>query len=186
MIPEKATLFIDKSIKSEFLIEDAQKNISLNSSLRKKLKSWYSMRKDEIIHNIEATRKNLSIKERIEENSKINFGILLTAFSDKGTLNRAISVTDDAFDITRFDFNEGIIEAKVKGSQKEAYCISIDITKKEIVHDCHDFVTKRAKNKQFCKHLTKLFLVLKERDEDSVISFLKEVALDIDIWSFIG
>ncbi len=184
MVPEKATIFIDKSIKSEFLIEDGQKNISLTSSLKKKLKSWHSIRKDEIICNIEATRKNLSVKERIKENSKINYGVLLRAFSDKGTLNRAISVTDDSFDIKRFDFNEGIIIAKVKGSQKQTYNIGIDINKKELFHDCHDFISKRAKNKQFCKHLTKLFLVLKERDEDSVIGFLKEIALYIDDWSF--
>ena len=184
MVPEKATIFIDKSIKSEFLIEDGQKNISLTSSLKKKLKSWHSIRKDEIICNIEATRKNLSVKERIKENGKINYGVLLRAFSDKGTLNRAISVTDDSFDIKRFDFNEGIIIAKVKGSQKQTYNIGIDINKKELFHDCHDFISKRAKNKQFCKHLTKLFLVLKERDEDSVIGFLKEIALYIDAWSF--
>jgi len=186
MIPEQATIFIDRSIKSEFLLEDHQKNISLNSSLKEKLKSWQSMRKDEIIHNIEVTRKDLSVKGRIEEYNKSNYGVLLTAFSDKGTLNRAISVTDDAFVITRFDFNEGLIKAKVKGSQKEAYNINIDINKKELIHNCHDFVTKRAKNKQFCKHLAKLFLILKERDEDSVIGFLKEIALNIDAWSFIG
>ena len=144
------------------------------------------MRKDEIIYNIKASRKNLSVKERIEENGKIDYGVLLRAFSDKGTLNRAISVTDNAFVITRFDFNEGKIMAKVKGSQKEAYNIDIDIHKKELVHNCHDFVTKRARNKHFCKHLTKLFLVLKERDEDSVIGFLKELALNIDEWSFTG
>lgn len=184
MTPEKATLFINKCIKSKVLIEDDKKRISITSSLKKKLKSWHNVRKDEISSRIKATRKSTSVKGKLEENEIINYGVLLKAFSDKGTLNRAISVSDDAFDITAFDFKAGKIKAKVAGTQKGVYDINIDIKNKVVYHDCHDFVSKRAENKKFCKHLTKLFLILKERNEGLATGFLKELAINIDEWSF--
>jgi len=184
MTPEKATLFINKCIKSKFLIEDDQRNIFLTSSLEQKLKSWHKTRKDEILSNIQAIRKNTSVKESLMEKEKITYGVLLKDFSDKGTLNRAISVSDDAFDVSVFDFKAGIIKAKVIGTQKGVYDIDIDINNKVVYHNCHDFVTKRAENKKFCKHLTKLFLLLKERNEGSVTGFLKELAINIDEWNF--
>lgn len=184
MTPEKATLFINKCIKSKSLTEDEEKGISLTSSLDKKLKSWHNERKDEILCNLEAIRKNTSVKERLVVNDTVNFGVLLKAFSDKGTLNRAISVSDDAFDINEFDFEAGKIIAKISGSQKSVYDISIDIKDKIISHNCHDYVTKRLNNKKFCKHLTKLFLLLKEKNEASATNFLKELALNVEEWSF--
>ena len=184
LTPEKATLFINKCIESKLLIEDDQKSLSLTSSLEKKLKYWQKIRNDEISSNIKATRKNTSVKEMLVEKENVNYGVLLKAFSDKGTLTRAISVSEDAFDITTFDFKAGKIKAKVIGTQKGVYDINIDVNNKIVYHNCHDFVTKRAENKKFCKHLTKLFLLLKERNEGSVTGFLKELAINIDEWNF--
>ena len=184
LTPEKANFFINKCIKSKFLIEDNKRSISLTSSLEKKLKSWYETRKDEILSNIQVTHKNTNIKESLMEKETITYGVLLKDFSDKGTLNRAISVSDDAFDVSIFDFKAGKIKAKVIGMQKGVYDIDIDVNNKVVYHNCHDFVTKRAEYKKFCKHLIKLFLLLKERNKGSATSFLKEIVLNIDEWSF--
>ena len=184
LTPEKANFFINKCIKSKFLIEDNKRSISLTSSLEKKLKSWHETRKDEILSNIQVTHKNTNIKESLMEKETITYGVLLKDFSDKGTLNRAISVSDDAFDVSIFDFKAGKIKAKVIGMQKGVYDIDIDVNNKVVYHNCHDFVTKRAEYKKFCKHLIKLFLLLKERNKGSATSFLKEIVLNIDEWSF--
>ncbi len=184
MTPDKATIFIDKCIKGKFLIEDVQKGVYLTTILEKKLKVWHSERNIEISSNLEAIRKNTSVKERLVENEIVNFGVLLKAFSDKGTLNRAISVSDDAFDIIKFDFEAGRIAATVSGSQKSVYDIIIDINDKKLSHNCHDFLNNRAKSKKFCKHLVKCFFLLKERNEISATNFLKELALNIEEWSF--
>ena len=185
MTPEEAKIFIIKSINNQYLIEEGENDISLTLSLKKKLKTWNERRKDEILSNSEATRKKVAIKDRLEENNNINYGVLLKAFCDQATLNRAVSVTANSFDITTFNFKEGIIKAKVAGSQKEGYNIEINIHDKLVRHDCGDFITKRAKNKKFCKHLVKLFLLLKERNQDLASNFLKEIAINIDKWNFL-
>jgi len=184
MTPEKATLFINKCIKSKLLIEDVEKSVYLTSSLEKKLNSWHENRFQKISSNLETTRKNMSVRKKIMENVKTNYGVLLKAFSDDTTLARAISISEDAFDITTFDLKAGKISAKVTGSQQGAYKIFIDTNEKIVYHDCHDFVTKRARNQKFCKHLTRLFLLLQERDEDSATDFLKDLGKNIKELSF--
>jgi hypothetical protein len=184
MTPEKATLFINKCIKSKLLIEDFEKSVYLTSSLEKKLNSWHENRFQKISSNLETTRKNMSVRKKIMENVKTNYGVLLKAFSDDITLARAISISEDAFDITTFDLKAGKISAKVTGSQQGPYKIFIDTNEKIVYHDCHDFVTKRARNQKFCKHLTRLFLLLQERDEDSATDFLKDLGKNIKELSF--
>jgi len=182
--PDKAIIFVNKCIKSKFLIEDEKKNVSLAPNLKKKLKAWHVDSFQEISYNLEISRKNKSVIEMVGKNEKDEYGILLKAFSDKGTINRATSVSEDAFDITTFDYKTGKIIAKVAGSQKGAYKIIIDTNEKIICHDCQDFISKRMMNQKFCKHLTRLFLLLKERDKNSATDFLKEFARSIDYWNF--
>ena len=56
---------------------------------------------------------------------------------------------------------------------------------KILKHDCHDFQTKRAQNKKFCKHLAKLFLLLKEKDEKRATLFLENITKDVNKWDFV-
>ncbi|MFX1315631.1 MAG: hypothetical protein ACFE9T_07180 [Promethearchaeota archaeon] len=182
--PEEGIKFIKRCIEDKSLIIDAKNNLKLSNTLRQNLINWQKESKFEILNKI-ISRKKITITERdIETNTTTNFNVFIKAFLDKGTLNRAASVSNTKFDIIEFDPTKGKINAKVSGSKEESYLIKIDINNKILQHNCHDFETRRAENKKFCKHLTKLFLLLKEKNSNSAETFLKEIAANIDKWEF--
>ncbi|MHA1490130.1 MAG: hypothetical protein ACTSRI_10815 [Promethearchaeota archaeon] len=181
--PEKAMDFIDKSIEKKMLIKDVNNNISLSHDLTKKLKIWQEKRKNEILN-----KKNLKqdLKNDMKEENNSNFTTLLKAFLDKGTLNRAATIPSTAFNINIIDLKKGLIKTSVAGTKKELYYIKIDTKRKILCHDCHDFQTRRAENKKFCKHLIKLFLILKDKNIKSATIILKKIAENIDEWEFLS
>ena len=124
--------------------------------------------------------------DNFNKNSSNKFNILLKAFLDTGTINRAVLLSDSAISINSFDPQGKIIKAEVQGSQKNPYIIEISPVKKYLKHNCHDFETKRAQNKKFCKHLAKLFLLLKEKDEKGATVLLEKITKEINKWEFVS
>lgn len=184
--PDKAVEFIKITIKNGLLKEDANQNVSLSQNLKNKLKSWQLKRKKTILNKLNS-RINKSSTTNIDKYEKdTNYNTLLKAFLDKGTINRAATISEAAFNITEFDSNKGIIKANVSGKKEDSYDIEINTKKRTLNHDCDDFKTRRAENKKFCKHLAKLFLILKEKNEESATKFLKEIAKNINEWKFSG
>lgn len=183
--PDEARNFIKDSVDNKFLIENDDL-LKLSSELEIKLKSWEKKRKDEILNKIELSEKTAKIQASFNNNKTSTFNILLKAFLDKGTLNRAVNVSDDSIKLSLFDYNKGIINAQVIGSKENRYIIEINIKNKSLKHDCQDFVTKRLDHKKFCKHLVKLFLFLKEKDENSAKRFLEAITENIEKWEFLS
>ncbi len=144
---------------------------------------WQKKRKFMVLKNIKTANKVEHLKNDISKKST-NFSVLINAFVDKGTLNRSVSISDTAFEILIFDHLTGIIESKVKGSKEESYIIKIDTNAKVLLHNCHDFETRRADNKKFCKHIAKLFLLLKDKNEKLTEFFLNKIAEDVEMWDF--
>ncbi|MFX0002258.1 MAG: hypothetical protein ACFE9C_14120 [Candidatus Hodarchaeota archaeon] len=181
--PEKVEKFIDKCIDDKLLIKDYNQNFRLSEDLNNQLLNWQEKRKIEVLQKIKTASKIERLKNDISKDST-NFSVLINAFVDKGTLNRSVSISDAAFEMLRYDRSKGYIKSKVKGSKEESYQIEIDINNKIIRHNCHDFETRRAENKKFCKHLIKLFLLLKDKNESLGEFFLSKIAEDIDLWDF--
>ncbi|MFX0021692.1 MAG: hypothetical protein ACFE9S_05160 [Candidatus Hermodarchaeota archaeon] len=181
--PEKAKKFIKRCIEDNVLIIDDKQNLKLSKELNKQLIEWQKTRKVMVLKKIKTANKIEHLKDDISKKST-NFSILINAFVDKGTLNRSVSVSDNAFEILKFDRSQGIIESKVKGSKEESYVIEIDTNNKVLRHTCHDFETRRANTKKFCKHITKLFLLLKDKNEKLAEFFLNDIAENIDMWDF--
>ncbi|MFX1393766.1 MAG: hypothetical protein ACFFAH_09340 [Promethearchaeota archaeon] len=182
--PEEALQFIHNSIKSKFLIKDDNDYLKLSLNLDKELKNWHTQRKNVILRKINSSRKISSLKNDLKLERGSDFSTLLKAFLDKNTINRAATVSNDTFKINSLDFDKGFIKAEVVGSKKESYLIEIDTKSKILIHNCHDFETRRAENKRFCKHLVKLFILLKEKNEKSTVAFLNKIAENINDWEF--
>ncbi len=181
--PEKVKKFINKCIEDELLIKDDNQNLKLSDDLQNKLKNWQEKRKIEIFEKIKSASKIASLKSDITKEST-NFSVLINAFVDKGTLNRSVSISDAAFELLEYDRSMGSIKSKVKGTKEESYLIEIDLNRKILYHNCHDFETRRAENKKFCKHLTKLFLLLKDKNQNLAEFFLSKISENIDSWDF--
>ncbi len=186
LAPDKAKNFINNCIKDNLIIKDEKHNLKLSKVLSDKLINWQNERKKIILEKINSRLKISKIEDEPSKNGLSNFNVLLKAFTDKGTLNRSVSISNAAFDVLKFDAERGIIKATVTGSKEESYIIEININEKVIRHNCHDFETRRANNKKFCKHLTKLFLLLKEKNDSSTEFILNEIAVDIDKWEFLS
>ncbi|MFX1431586.1 MAG: hypothetical protein ACFFCY_15585 [Promethearchaeota archaeon] len=181
--PEKVQKFINKCIEDRLLIKDDNQNFRLSKDLNNQLLAWQDKRQIEVIQKIKTASKIERLKNDISKDST-NFSVLINAFADKGTLNRSVSVSDTAFEMLSYDRAKGLIKSKVKGSKEESYLIEINTNKKIIRHNCHDFESRRAENKKFCKHLIKLFLLLKDKNENLAEFFLNKIAEDIDLWDF--
>jgi hypothetical protein len=182
--PNKAIMFVENCLKSKLLTKDDNGMLSLSNSLNKKLKVWQKKRKNEILEKINIAKNADHLISNIEKNESTSFNVLLKSFAEKGTINRAANILSSDFEIKELDTTTGIIKSTVSGSKEEPYFIEIDINNKLLKHNCHDFETRRSKNKQFCKHLTRLFLLLKEKNKDSAEFFLKDLADNVDKWEF--
>ncbi len=182
--PQKAKEFIQNAIENELLEIDEYDNLSLSQNLNEKLQNWQTKRKETILSKLDTAQKRARAVNNFETDRSSNFNVLLKAFLDKGTINRTVTISEEDFHITEFDFEKGSIKAKVAGSKMEQYIIKINIKNEKLIHNCHDFQTRRSENKKFCKHIAKLFLLLKEKDEESAINFLNEIAENINNWEF--
>jgi hypothetical protein len=182
--PEEVINFINGCTKNKLLIKDANNNLKLSNELKQKLKNWQNKRKQEILEKMRSIQNVITIEKKKDNGTAINFNFLIKTFIDKGTLNRAASISNNAYDLLEFNPSKGLIKANVLGSKKQPYIIEIDINSKIIRHNCHDFETRRVENKKFCKHLAKLFLLLKEKNSKNTEIFLNKIASDIDKWEF--
>ena len=95
-----------------------------------------------------------------------------------------MAISNSDLNIDEFNPNKGTIKVSIAGKKEESYYITIDINKKNLLHNCHDFQTRRAQNKKFCKHIAKLFLLLKEKNEKDAEYFLNQIAENINDWDF--
>ena len=182
--PEEVIIFINGCTKNKSLIKDANNNIKLSNILKQKLKNWQNKRKQEILEKIHSIKNIITTEKQTDNGAGTNFNVLIKTFFDKGTLNRAASISNNAYDLIEFNPSKGIITANVLGSKEESYIIEIDTNNRIIRHNCHDFETRRAENKKFCKHIAKLFLLLKEKNSNNTEIFLYNIATDIDKWEF--
>jgi hypothetical protein len=182
--PDKAKTFVKDCLINNLLTKDDKEKIKLSTPLHEKLELWQRERKKEILTKKNAVKNTAQITNIFEKAETTSFNILLKSFVEKGTINRAANISSTAFNIEELDITKGIMKSTVSGSKEEPYHIEIDINKKILKHNCHDFETRRSKNKQFCKHLVRFFLLLKEQKEDLVEFFLKDLAENIEKWEF--
>ena len=182
--PNEAISFINNCLDNQLLVKDNNLNLTLSKNLNQQLKNWQKKRKKAVLKKIVSSKQITQIQSDTGKEKSTNFNVLINSFTDKGTLNRSVSISDTAFEILECDSAKGILKSRVKGSKEESYIIEINTKKKLVCHNCHDFVTRRADNKKFCKHLTKLFLLLKDKDETIAEFFLSKLAENINTWDF--
>jgi len=183
--PDKANSFINSCIKDQILIKDNEQTLKLSPALDNHLNKWQKKRKNDILDKINDYKSINHLKNEIKTVSTTNFNNLIKYFIDIGTLNRAAAISNSSYQLNEIDTKKGIIKSKVAGSKGESYVIEIDTNSKFIRHNCHDFETRRASNKKFCKHLIKLFLLLKDKNEDIACYFLNKIVENIDNWDFL-
>jgi hypothetical protein len=184
--PEKAIIVIKNMLKDALLEEDDMGRISLSPNLNNKLELWQKNMKNKVLGEIKLANKRRSTTSNFENDEKSNFNILIKSLADKGTINRAVNISNNAFEIKELDAEQGIIRSTVLGSKEVSYHIEINLKEKLLKHNCHDFVTRKRTDKQFCKHLVKFCLLLLEKYKGTAEIFLKDLGENYDVWDFEG
>ncbi len=184
--PEKTKIFIRKCLDNNFLKINLDNTISLSDDLERKFKSWQKKSKENIKKKESIFRDGVKTLKKFEDNQKSKLNILLKIFLDKGTINRAVSISSDSIKILELNPNKGILKAEILGSKNESYLIEISLKNKTIKHNCHDYLERRAPKKKFCKHIAKLFLDLKENNKEFIVSILNDIADSVNNWNFIN
>jgi hypothetical protein len=182
--PEEAVAFIDSCLENKFLIKDDNGNLCLSTTHNQQFLDWQTKRKITVLKNLEIVKHVAESKINSKSEESTIFNVLLLQFADKDTLGRSASITSSDFKQIELNKELGLIQSFVKGSEKEPYKIELDIGKKSIRHNCHDFETRRSKNKKFCKHLIKFIMLLRDDEKEFTENFLKNLANDIENWKF--
>ena len=114
-----------------------------------------------------------------------DFEEIIEKYTNKSTLNRAESISNDCVRIIKLDKETGFIEAEIQGNQLIPYKLNFSISQKTIYeaiyHDCPDYLARKKQNNKFCKHIVKLFYVLRNQDYSFALNLLKELDSKINI-----
>jgi hypothetical protein len=108
-----------------------------------------------------------------EEAFKLELPQLLLQFTDEARINRAETIRETSFSFLRT--TPQLVKASVKN-----YIVEIDIANKAIRHDCEDW-RKKAPNKEFCKHVVRVFLSLPLKTSKEILA---EMMREKDLWRF--
>ncbi len=108
-----------------------------------------------------------------EKIAGMNLDDLLKIFMDPGRIKRAREIKDREVSIEHASEND--VKARVR-----EYHVSIDVSKKLILHDCADW-SRCAPVKQFCKHVGKVLMSI---PDDVSVSILKKMSTEKEDWEF--
>ncbi len=182
--PNKSVQLVNELIKKGFLVEKSGK-IFLSKELREDFNTWQKKENEKVKNALEDINlKAISLNDLSKER-KGSFNMLLKELSDESTLNRSVSVSTNSFTFHELNIDQGIIKGEVRGTKEKSYKFEVELNKKKITHDCHDFLTRKSRQKKLCKHLIKLFLILKSENESKTEKILTNIIEELDNWEFI-
>ncbi len=110
------------------------------------------------------------------------FSEQLKAFADWPQLNRAENIPDSdvrGFQIIEME-NGTLISAFFPGKWRPLL-VAIDTSVPLIIHACRDWIDRQAPCQQFCKHVTKVFLMVPEQLSNDI---LNQMAESLEDWKF--
>ena len=106
------------------------------------------------------------------------FEELIQNLTDKSTLNRAESISNNLIRFLKIDKETGLIKAEVQGNSLIPYKLDVNISQKNlydvIYHDCPDYLARKKLNNKFCKHIVKFFYLLNNKDSEFAIYLLNK------------
>lgn len=125
------------------------------------------------------------IAHKTRDTSQTDFNFMLKQFTEKKDLYKSASLKEEDYHISKYASSLQTLRVIVHRLGKEPYFIFINLAEKLISHGCGRFKELNTNNsKKFCKHLVKLFLILKEKEPDLSISILRHIYRHREGFSF--
>ena len=146
--PKEAKNFIENSISKKYIVLD-NNYIQLSKELNQVLEEWQIKRKKDISEKLESSIKIkvLNIEKGLRRNSN-QFKSSFNYFVDDATAGRSVSILASDITLLSFDYENGNIEATIKGTEADTYIVELNSNLKILKHNCHDFQTKKSKSKK--------------------------------------
>jgi len=117
--------------------------------------------------------RKAKIAQKARDTPQDKFNFMLKQFTEKKDLYKSASLKEEDYHISKYATSRQTIKVIIHRLGKEPRFIFIDLAKKMITHGCCRFKElNNEDSKKFCKHLIKLFLILKEKEPDLAISIL--------------
>lgn len=132
--------------------------------------------------NVLAAGRHILYNQWIEKEYN-NFNELILYFSNLN-IDRTRRKIEDV-EIKELNISkENNIDACFRSSSVE-YQLLINFKGKSIKHNCYDFVNNKIYNKRFCKHITKVFIDIRdEKGDEFTASLLYQIYMNLDKWVF--
>jgi hypothetical protein len=118
--------------------------------------------------------------------NEIKIDKLLEQLTVKTTVQTGLKINDSDITFETLNFDTGIISGKTKGSEGTPYIFLIDTQTKILSHNCVDFSMKRARKKEICKHLVKVFELLIKNPNENGKKIVEQIIADKLNWNFKG
>lgn len=182
--PNKSVQLVNELIKKGFLVEKSGK-VFLSKELRENFITWQKKKNEKVKNALEDISLKAINLNNLSKERKGSFNMFLKELSDESTLNRSVSVSKNSFTFHELNIDQGIIRGEVSGTKEKRYKFEVELNKKKIIHDCHDYLTRKSRQKKLCKHLVKLFIILKSENESKTEKILTNIMEELDDWEFI-
>jgi len=106
----------------------------------------------------------------------------LKKFADWPQINRAENIPDgDVRGFQIIEMENGTLISAFFPGRRRPLLVAIDTSASLIIHACQDWIDRRASVQQFCKHVTKVFLMMPEKLSSDI---LNQMAESLDDWKF--
>lgn len=181
--PSEATQIVNEFIKNSILIKE-KGFLKLSNELDSSFIKWQEEEGKKVEQAMGDIGNKTEIKKKLEKGKRKSFNLLLKELSDEKTLDKAVTISKNSFKKIEVNFDQGIIRGNVSGTRERPYYFEINIKEQTISHDCHDFVSNKSRQKLFCKHIVKLFLILKPEYENRIEDLFREIIHEIKDWDF--
>ena len=124
-----------------------------------------------------------STRPELDNADQNQFGKYLYQLAHKHTIYKAATQKSDNYEIYKYDKINHIIRVIIYRKNKNPSFMQLNLSKNLITHNCREFNINKVK-KRFCKHLVKLFLLLKESNKEYSLFLLKKICNNIDRFNF--
>ena len=189
--PKKIKARIITALKQGILIQKEGQHVTLAPALKQKVEEFHAQGAEKVdrinellsFNHLDLKKKH-SAKTKREKEEEFDLSEALEFLSTKSTVTRGLKIADKEITFETKDLDK-VIQGTAQGSGS-TYTFLFDLQLRSISHNCQNFTFKKAKSKQICKHLVKVFELLHKAEPVKTEKLIQELQRNRMSWSFRG
>lgn len=183
---EKTKKIVQQAIHLEYLSEDKEReSVSLSGELQQEFTTWQE--KGILKAKTMAAALAQQWRPPIEITQNMTYQALLSDLVDVSVLEKAGKIRSSAVSLDLDEFSsviEGSVKSKDKDGNSQLYPFKIDVKAHSISHSCPEYDSLRKSQKQFCIHISRVFMKLYVKDKEQTIKLMRKIVYKKSSWFF--